>query len=429
MIYKANDKYNANLTQGFTVGDTTLYVSAVPTNVPTIVVVNKGEDNEGVYTVTGKTSNSLTGVAWLKGANDNLDNNAPITCLNNEEFLNQYASAVFSAEGFTDLIYGVDGEASDTYKISLGVEPTDYASIIGVPIVFKANTANTAAATLDINTLGPIAIKKAHDQALATGDIEAGQLVIVTYDGTNFQMQSQLANIDVPVKATAAELDTGTDDAKFATALAIAGRAEKDGWTPAREAWTYNAADKINVPAGAVSKYQKGDRIKFTQTTVKYAVIVDVADTLLTIAINTDYVVANAAITLPYYSHEVNPLGYPGWFAYTSTLTGFSANPSGVITRFNILGNMCTAQAWDSGAGTSNATTKTWTAPVANTAPRQSGVNTWGLDNNVVIHAQHIIGQSSNVVSSYVGLPVGTLWTASGNCRLFPNGLTLIYEF
>ncbi len=202
-----------------------------------------------------------------------------------------------------------------------------------------------------------------------------------------------------------------------------------DGWTLATGTWAYASASTITVTAGAAAIYQKGDRIKWTQTTVKYGVIVGVADTVLTIAVNTDYVVANAAITDMYFSHQANPLGYPGWFAYTSTLTGFSANPSGVITRFNIIGNMCTLQAWDSGAGTSNATTKTWTAPVANTAPRQSGVNTWGLDNNVVIHAQHIIGQSSTTIASYVGLPVGTLWTGSGNCRLFPNGLTLTYEF
>ena len=37
------------------------------------------------------------------------------------------------------------------------------------------------------------AILKMNDQALATGDIEAGQVVTVVFDGSNWQMTSQLA--------------------------------------------------------------------------------------------------------------------------------------------------------------------------------------------------------------------------------------------
>ena len=94
-----------------------------------------------------------------------------------------------------------------------------------------------------------------------------------------------------------------------------------DGWTPADATWTYASASTITVPSGAASIYQKGDRIKWTQTTVKYGVIVAVADTLLTIAVNTDYTVTDAAISANYYSHQANPLGYPTRFAFTSTVT------------------------------------------------------------------------------------------------------------
>jgi hypothetical protein len=71
---------------------TTLYVSAVPNHVPTIIVAAKGTDNETIFEVTGKTTNSLTGVSRLRGANVDLDAQTPLTCLNNEEFINQYAS-------------------------------------------------------------------------------------------------------------------------------------------------------------------------------------------------------------------------------------------------------------------------------------------------------------------------------------------------
>lgn len=104
----------------------------------------------------------------------------------------------------------------------------------------------------------------------------------------------------------------------------------EDGWQRANETWTYASASTITVPSGAASRYQKGDRVKWTQTTVKYGVIVTVADTLLTIAVNTDYTVANAAITANYYSHQANPLGYPTWFTYTPNFnTGSFDNGSG----------------------------------------------------------------------------------------------------
>jgi len=98
--YYANDRYAAVLTAGYSVGQTTLYVSAVPNNVPTIVVAAKGTDNETVFEVTDKTTNSLTGVSRLRGANVDLDAQTPLTCLNNEEFINQLASvsAVFNEE-------------------------------------------------------------------------------------------------------------------------------------------------------------------------------------------------------------------------------------------------------------------------------------------------------------------------------------------
>ena len=98
--YYANDKYSAVLTSGYTVGQTTLYVSAVPNHVPTIIVAAKGTDNETIFEVTGKTTNSLTGVSRLRGANVDLDAQTPLTCLNNEEFINQLASvsAVFNEE-------------------------------------------------------------------------------------------------------------------------------------------------------------------------------------------------------------------------------------------------------------------------------------------------------------------------------------------
>ena len=92
-------------------------------------------------------------------------------------------------------IYAADGGATDDYVISLNPALTSYTT--GLVINFKANTANTTAGakpTLNINGLGAKQILKNHDASLVTNDIEAGQIVTVVYDGTYFQMQSQIAN-------------------------------------------------------------------------------------------------------------------------------------------------------------------------------------------------------------------------------------------
>jgi len=119
-----------------------------------------------------------------------------------------------------------------------------------------------------------------------------------------------------------------------------------DGWTPADATWTYASASTITVPSGAASIYQKGDRIKWTQTTVKYGVIVAVADTLLTIAVNTDYTVANAAISANYFSHQANPLGYPGFFNWSPTVTFSGGTVPNTVSRsaakYWLIGTMCT---------------------------------------------------------------------------------------
>lgn len=64
----------------------------------------------------------------------------------------------------------------------------------GLCFVFKANFANTGAATLNVSAVGATAIKKNNDQALAANDIESGQIVCVVHDGTNWQMVSSQSN-------------------------------------------------------------------------------------------------------------------------------------------------------------------------------------------------------------------------------------------
>jgi len=86
--------------------------------------------------------------------------------------------------------YDEDAEASDSYAITLAPAPTAY--VAGQRYTFKVNTANTGAATLNVNALGAKTLKKFKDQDLESGDIVAGQIVEVVYDGVNLQVVSAL---------------------------------------------------------------------------------------------------------------------------------------------------------------------------------------------------------------------------------------------
>lgn len=93
-----------------------------------------------------------------------------------------------------------------------------------------------------------------------------------------------------------------------------------DGWITAEETWTYSSADSptfvISINADMTSKIAVGYRIKLTQTTAKYFIVTAVGTfsagaTLITVYGGTDYTLANATITLPYYSPAKAPLGFP----------------------------------------------------------------------------------------------------------------------
>lgn len=117
------------------------------------------------------------------------------------------------------------------------------------------------------------------------------------------------------------------------------------GWIDANESWAYASATTITVPAGAASKYSIGDKIKLTQTTVKYFYVIGVSDTLLTVTGGSDYTVADAAITSPFYSKALSPVGFPQWFTYTPTMDasgGSFALGNGSLTgKFQLVGKTC----------------------------------------------------------------------------------------
>jgi hypothetical protein len=109
------------------------------------------------------------------------------------------AGSTTTSAGKADLLdasfFCSDAGASDAYACSLSPAITAY--VTGTHYRFKANTANTGAASINLNSLGAktvVKVQGAITTALVDNDILAGQWVEVVYDGTNMQMMSPLGN-------------------------------------------------------------------------------------------------------------------------------------------------------------------------------------------------------------------------------------------
>ncbi|CAB5195090.1 hypothetical protein UFOVP172_51, partial [uncultured Caudovirales phage] len=91
--------------------------------------------------------------------------------------------------------------------------PTLGGYAVGAQYNFIAQNTNTAAMTIDIDTLGVKSITKLGSLPLVAGDVQAGALVVIEYDGTQFQMLNALStNFKYIVEPTtiAATASTGT---------------------------------------------------------------------------------------------------------------------------------------------------------------------------------------------------------------------------
>jgi hypothetical protein len=186
------------------------------------------------------------------------------------------------------------------------------------------------------------------------------------------------------------------------------------------------------VAGDVTTQFPKGTKIKLIQTTIKYFYVADASysspNTTVTVTGGSDYTLTNAAITAPYYSYEETPQGFPDWFNYTITWTGFSTDPTNVVSRFKICGRACTVVVRVT-PGTSNTTGLTITLPV--TAATIANM-TWfagvvGVDNSTVLAAMSrlSIASAGTVATAYPTQDSASTWTNSGTKGI--NG-TIMYE-
>ena len=137
------------------------------------------------------------------------------------------------------------------------------------------------------------------------------------------------------------------------------------GWQDPGETWTYASATTFTVSGDVTDKYSVGDKIKLTQTTVKYFYIISLSysspNTTITVSAGSDYALDNDAITDNYYSKGSSPVGFPMWFDYTSSVSGAAVSEQAF--KFSINGRLvtCCGYVKTSGAGSGS---YSFTAPI-----------------------------------------------------------------
>lgn len=232
------------------------------------------------------------------------------------------------------------------------------------------------------------------------------------------------------VTTTKDEDDMATDSA---TALAtqqsikayVDNQTWSDGWIPTTDTWTYASASTFTIAGeDRTAIFTPGTKLKFTQTTEKYATVASSSfstNTTVTIIVNTDYTIANAAITAPFYSYVSNPPAFPVSFSFTVTANGFTSNPSGMTGEYSIIGNRTILASYRMpNAGTSNATTFTFNLPVnvatTGTSHPYMGGALGATDNGSYLSSYTVASVYSAGSTLSLGVAGGSVgWTASGN--------------
>jgi len=151
--------------------------------------------------------------------------------------------------------------------------------------------------------------------------------------------------------------------------------------------------------------------------------------TTVTVNAGSDYTLANAAIASNYYSKVLTPNGFPTWFNWSPTVTGFTSPPVGCAYKFAVFGNTCKLAIFQNNA-TSNAGTLTISLPITAST---TGTLIWGSVSLVVDNGGRLtspgyvlVNQGSTVLTCFKDVTLAA-FTSSGTKAI--NVANVDYEF
>ena len=142
----------------------------------------------------------------------NQTGNIPLSQLDTD--FSTIATAVNDPASYAN--YAVDSGAVNAYIITLNPAPSSLASMVGVTITFKPLVTNTGASTINVNGFGPINILNPNGVALIAGEIVAGSMSTIIYDGTQYRLTGGLGagvftTVTTPIINSATTLQLATN--------------------------------------------------------------------------------------------------------------------------------------------------------------------------------------------------------------------------
>lgn len=144
-----------------------------------------------------------------------------------DDYLRAHAAFIAQVRDSNTLAGKLIGSVSGTNTITGTLTPAITAYAAGQSFRFVVAATNTGAVTINLNGLGAKAITKAGSTALAAGDLKAGALVTINYDGTRFQTSYTAQVLPAASTTVAGLVELATD------AETIAGSDAARGVTPA----------------------------------------------------------------------------------------------------------------------------------------------------------------------------------------------------
>lgn len=110
--------------------------------------------------------------------------------------------------------------------IAVTLDPVPAAYVEGLRLVVKIASTNTGAATINVNALGNKSIKRPDGTALQAGDLTAGNVIDLVYDGINFKIVGSGIVAAQAAAAVASASAAATSASNAATSAAAAAASE-----------------------------------------------------------------------------------------------------------------------------------------------------------------------------------------------------------
>jgi hypothetical protein len=258
--------------------------------------------------LSGITDNYF--VATQKGFSDSLngsidDNDTSMTLNSTSGFTNGDSVFLWIEPGTAaaELVYGIVGTSNAVGSLVRGVIGSAAAHSSGATVTEYVSSA---------------------DHML----LRKGLLVEHDQDGTHTDITATTVTASGNIETTAGAVKTDTiSEHTGAAGVTIDSLLIKDGGLPTYSGWnviteslTYASGAGTNIgtftaSGDLTSKYYAGMKGKLTQTTVKHFFLMDVSyssgTTTFSAYFGTDYTIADAAISSPYFSIDKAPSGFP----------------------------------------------------------------------------------------------------------------------